>query len=222
MKRLVFPKIFVHHPEDDCYDDGSKIRYYYYKDRLPLSAINSKEYGAFVDIRLDELGFPYEMYKEDNHIIDEFNCGCDVDMDKLIANCEYILDKYIDNPVRVTPATPSRTEEDIDSEIEEIARSFGFEVEKAQFIDGRIAVNRINSGLASISVGKGYNADWSKWKETRIVKYRVEFSVIKIATCGSYEKIEWYEEYSNKLAKVVECLKKLDALDKTFERVVAM
>ena len=222
MKRLVFPKVFVHHPEKDFSDDGTRFRVYYYKDKLPLSATNSAEYGAFVDIRLGELGFHYEMYKEDRDVIDEFNGVDNVDMDKLIANCEYILDKYIESPVNVTPAIPSRTEEELDSEIEKIAHSFGYEVEKTERSDGSTTVIGIESELASIYVSKCNGSWWDKWKETRLVRYGVEFRVTEIARCRSYWKISEYEEYKNKLEKVLECLKELDALDKTYERVVVI
>lgn len=93
MKRLVFPKVFVRHAEKDVIDDGTKFRIYYYKDVLPISATNLK-YGAFVCIRLDCLGIKYAVYKEDYEILDEFN-GCDeVNMEKLIENCEFICKKY--------------------------------------------------------------------------------------------------------------------------------
>lgn len=93
MKRLVFPKVFVRHAEEDFVDDGTKFRLYYYKDVLPISATNGK-YGAFVCIRMDYLGINYEAYKEDYKILDEFN-GCEeVDMKKLIENCEFICEKY--------------------------------------------------------------------------------------------------------------------------------
>lgn len=94
MKRLVFPKVFVRHAEKDFTDDGTKFRFYYYKDVLPVDATNSQEYGAFVSIRMDYLRMNYESYKEDYKILNEFN-GCEeVNMEKLIENCEFICKKY--------------------------------------------------------------------------------------------------------------------------------
>ena len=94
MKRLTFPKsLFVRHEEKDFVDDGTKFRFYYYKDVLPISATNGK-YGAFVCIRPDYLKMPWETYRDDLKILDEFN-GCEeVDMSKLIENCEFICNKY--------------------------------------------------------------------------------------------------------------------------------
>lgn len=98
MKKLVFNRaLFIRHPEEDFEDDGTKFRVYFYKDKLPISATNGK-WGAYVAIRLDYLGIRWETYKEDWQIMDEFN-GVEnaeqVDMEKLIENCEYILNKYV-------------------------------------------------------------------------------------------------------------------------------
>jgi hypothetical protein len=94
MKKLVFNKnLFVRHNEKDFRDDGTNFRFYYYKNQLPISVATACGM-KFVCIRLDYAGFRYPDYKEDYEILDMFNGCYDVDMEKLIENCEFILNKY--------------------------------------------------------------------------------------------------------------------------------
>ena len=96
MKKLVFSrKLFVRHPEQDFRDDGTSFRLTYYKDTVPVS-VASWNGMRFVAIRLDYAGIDWNQYKEDYSIIDEFNGVADnkFDMDKFVANCEFMLNKY--------------------------------------------------------------------------------------------------------------------------------
>ena len=101
-KRLIYPKDFVRHEEDDFSDDGNYFKGYKYKDILPISSLSSRG-EAYISIRMDYLGFDYDLYREDRGIEDEFN-GVrveDVDMEKLAQNCEYLIEKYINDPEMV-------------------------------------------------------------------------------------------------------------------------
>ena len=96
MKRLCLPaKLFIRHKDEDFEDDGTHFRVYYYKDALPVSVTHWNNI-TFIDIRLDYLRIPWETYKEDGKILGEFNGSPDerFDLEKLIANCEYIAEKY--------------------------------------------------------------------------------------------------------------------------------
>ncbi len=78
--------------ERDFEDDGNHFKGYEYKG-LPITYLNDST-GYYLCLRLDYLGVPYNQYREDYRILDEFNGVDKIDMDKLIANCEYIINKY--------------------------------------------------------------------------------------------------------------------------------
>lgn len=98
-KRLIYPKDFVRHEEDDFRDDGNYFKGYKYKNILPISSL-SCDGEAYISIRMDYLGFDYDLYCEDREIEQEFNGVLveDVDMEKLAQNCEYLIEKYINDP----------------------------------------------------------------------------------------------------------------------------
>lgn len=93
MKRINLIKNgFKRCEERDFEDDGSYFKCYTYKG-LPITYLNScGEY--YLCLRLDYLGINYKNYKEDLAILDEFNGVAEIDISKLIANCEYIIKKY--------------------------------------------------------------------------------------------------------------------------------
>lgn len=89
-------KLFTRWNEKDFSDDGTRFRMYLYKGRLPVSQ-TSWNGSTFTCIRLDYLGLFYHDYEEDLSIMNEFN-GIEIehaDKEKFVANCEYILNKYL-------------------------------------------------------------------------------------------------------------------------------
>lgn len=83
---------FKRNSENDFVDDGNHFKFYCYKG-LPISYLKSEgEY--YLDLRLDYIGVKYEEYKEDLKILEEFNGCTNIDIEKLIKNCEYIIKKY--------------------------------------------------------------------------------------------------------------------------------
>lgn len=89
-------KLFTRWTEEDFSDDGTRFRMYLYKGKLPISQTTWNG-CTFTCIRLDYLGFSYHDYEEDVALMDEFN-GIEIERankEKFIANCEYILNKYI-------------------------------------------------------------------------------------------------------------------------------
>lgn len=89
-------KLFVRWEEEDFTDDGTRFRMYLYKGQLPVSQTTWRG-STYTSIRLDYLGFSYRDYKEDVTLMNEFN-GIEIeyaDKEKFIANCEYILNKYL-------------------------------------------------------------------------------------------------------------------------------
>lgn len=89
-------KFFTRWTEQDFSDDGTRFRMYLYKGKLPVSQTAWRG-STYTSIRLDYLGFSYRDYKEDVTLMNEFN-GIEIeraDKEKFIANCEYILNKYL-------------------------------------------------------------------------------------------------------------------------------
>lgn len=76
-------------------DDNNVFTIFTYKG-LPVSYLYDdylKEY--YVSLRLDYcLPYDFKNYKEDLSILDEFNGVAEIDINKLISNCEYIINKY--------------------------------------------------------------------------------------------------------------------------------
>lgn len=218
MKKLVFPKAFVRHPEKDFSDDGTRFRVYYYKDKLPLSVTNSERYGAFVSVRLDYLGIPFAVCRDDYKIADEFNGVSIVDMEKLIANCEYLVDKYLDNPMNVTPAVPRRTEADLDADIKRLADENGYEVLKNDVFG---IIHGLKNKIVRIYCSK-HDDNWDAWADTRIVNCKCEFKIREVSKIYGYEELDAYERYAKDILDAVEFVKKLNTLDTTYERVYVM
>lgn len=98
-KNLVFSRnLFVRHPEHDFSDDGNYFRFYSYKDALPISVCTYQD-EAYAYIRLGDLGFRYEIYKDDSRKTNICNgvAKSTFPMDLFIDTCEELYQKYVVN-----------------------------------------------------------------------------------------------------------------------------
>lgn len=87
---------FTRCEERDVEDDGMIIERWYYKGILPLTYVyledDSDAFHCLL-IRMDYF-LKLKEYDRDYGVISEFNGVKEVDIDKLLSNCEYIFNKY--------------------------------------------------------------------------------------------------------------------------------
>ena len=221
MKRLILPKIFVNHPEKAFSDDGNYFRVLYYKDKLPISVLHdSVDEQTYLDIRLDYLGMPYQTYMEDNKLLGEFNGVADSEfnIEKLIANCEYILDKYIENPEVVEPAKPETTAKEVFEKLAAIAKEFGFAAEM-EHTEGYTPYFRIKDSEGIVKFYVTTLADWANWKTTRLVKRTLNVKVESVRRVWGYPSVGELTLNAEKYLAAAKLLERLEKEKLSFEEV---